>query len=119
MSTPFDKLATFERNTLPNELTDLPGGWTEIKPKSWVNLTPLAGRELLASQQVNAEMKHRARLHWRGDLTPGDRMKIGKPTLVNTSDPDSDENYRLFDIESVLNVNEANRELELWLVETL
>ncbi len=45
------------------------------------------------------------------------RMKLSRPNVVDESEPNSDVNFRIFHIESVVNVGEMNRELQFVVVE--
>lgn len=66
------------------------------------SIEPLRGREMLQAQQVNAETTHRIRARHRKDIRTSDRL---------TKDG------RVFEIESILNVDERNRELEIMAIE--
>lgn len=116
MSTQKTEKAIFERFTEPgDQLTGESGVWTELF-REFISLNPLSGRELLLSQQVEAQVSHRARVHWSETtsvLHPKDRFKIARPVVANEEDPNDDANYRIFNIESVINIGERNREIEL------
>jgi SPP1 family predicted phage head-tail adaptor len=68
------------------------------------SVRPLAGREYFAAQQVQASVSHEVRLRWMPDVLPSDRIRYGE---------------RVFDIKSVLNIDEANRELVIMCTEHL
>lgn len=59
---------------------------------------PLVGREYWAAQQVNAERTVKFHIWYRSGVTP--KMRVSYDS-------------RTFDIKSVINVNERNRELVL------
>ncbi len=108
--------AIVEHQTEPADpFINAQGEWAEVC-QVFIGLQPLSGRELYAAQQVQAQTTHKATLHYRDDVTAQMRLRIPKPGLPD-HDPDNDEHWRTFHIESVINVNEANRELELSLVE--
>ena len=67
---------------------------------------PLAGRQWFAALQVQAQVSHSIRIRWSPDwaLGPKDRIKFGT---------------RVFDIVSVLNIQERNRELVVQALENL
>ncbi len=119
MSIARNKLAIFELKTQPLDNLDGEKQRTEVA-KAWINLAPLSGRELLTAQQVQAQTTHKITLIWTpttSRITSACRMKIAKPVPVNEDKPTDDVNFRIFNIESVLNVREDNRELELMVVE--
>ncbi len=73
----------------------------------WASVNPLRGRELAQFQQVHADVSHRIRLRYDSSLmvlTPKDRVALGS---------------RNFEILSVINIQEANRNLELICKENL
>jgi SPP1 family predicted phage head-tail adaptor len=67
-------------------------------------LRPLSMRELLAGGGITAEITHRLSLRYRPEVKPTGRFK-----LVGTD--------RLFEISSVINVEERNRELVCLVIE--
>ena len=71
--------------------------WSDFATR-WAAIEPLQGRELFIAQQVSAEVNIRLRLRYLKNVTP--RMRV----LFDG---------REFDIKSVLNPGERNRELEL------
>lgn len=111
-----DKKAIFERQAEPGDpFSGEHGQWSELF-MAFVGLRPLSGRELIDAQQVQAQVSHRAWMSWSNSasrLHPKDRFKIAKPVQENPTEPTSDANYRIFHIESVINVGERNKEIEL------
>lgn len=99
-----DKKAIFERKLEPgDQWSGEHGGWSTMFME-FISLRPLTGRELVETQQVQAQVSHRAFLHWSetaSRLHPKDRFRIEEPV------------ERIFEIESVINVQERNREIEL------
>lgn len=91
------------------------GEWIEVC-REFVQLEPLSGRELLVAQQVQAQTTHKATLHFRGDINTAMRFRVAKPNVVDP-DPANDSDWRVFHIESAINVGEMNRMLQLMLVE--
>lgn len=69
---------------------------TEIA-RMWCSLEPLQGREYYAASQVQATTTHNIKTWYRSDITPDSTMWL---TYGN----------RRFDIESVVNIEEANEE---------
>ena len=112
--------ATFEKRLPPlDNFGSEEEGWEHVCDE-WVSLEPLSGRELLEAQQVQAQARHKIRLTHSptaATITTDYRLKIRKPVVVDEDEPESDVNYRVFHIENIVNVREANRELEMMVVE--
>jgi SPP1 family predicted phage head-tail adaptor len=64
----------------------------------WALIEPLAGREYFAAQREQADVSHRIRMRYTGGIDHKMRVLIGS---------------RIFEIESVINVGERDRELIL------
>jgi SPP1 family predicted phage head-tail adaptor len=75
--------------------------WTEIG-QEWVTINPVTGREYFNASGERAEVTHRIRMVYGRTVAPRDRIVYGA---------------RIFDIKSVLNLDERNRELELMVSE--
>jgi SPP1 family predicted phage head-tail adaptor len=89
---------TIERVT---ETQDSFGGTVTTWPilaTMWASVEPLSGREQLLAQQVQAEVTHRVRVRYVAGVTAKMRITFGD---------------RHFEILSVINPEERNRELEL------
>lgn len=83
------------------ETRDVIGGVTEswsTFATRWAAVEPLAGREYFSAQQEEADVDHRIRLRYLAGVVPKMRVKFGA---------------RLFDIQTVLNLDERKRELHL------
>lgn len=78
-------------------------GWETVVFR-WASIEPLSGRELWLAQQVQSQVSHRIRMRYLQGVKSLDRLKHGG---------------RIFNIASVINVDEANRELELMTVEVI
>jgi SPP1 family predicted phage head-tail adaptor len=68
------------------------------------SIEPISGREYFAAQTTQAEVTHRISLRYLTGVTPKMRVKYGS---------------RIFDILSVINVDERNRELQLMCRESI
>lgn len=93
--------------------------WDELF-REVMKLAPLTGSERVESAQVTALATHKAEIYWSptaSKLTTGDRFKIHRNDTVDAENPADDANYRIFHLESVVNVREQNRTLELMAVE--
>ena len=71
---------------------------------AWASIEPLIGKEYFAQQREQATVSHKIRMRHIAGITH--KMRIAWGT-------------RLFEIESVLNVGERNREIVLMCSETL
>jgi SPP1 family predicted phage head-tail adaptor len=80
--------------------TEVPADFATV----WAAIEPLSGREYFAAQQVNAEVTCRIRMRYLAGVTPSMQVKFGE---------------RTFAIESVINVEERNRELQLMVKEVV
>lgn len=95
--------------------------WGEIC-REYVSLEPLNLREQFYAHQTESLASHKAEASWSptmATVTPASRMKTPKPVPVDLDNPEAEENYRIFHIESIINVLEKNQELELMVVEQL
>ena len=70
----------------------------------WASIEPARGREFWESQQVNAEVTGKIRIRYLEGITPKMRVKHGS---------------RIFEIISVINPEERNRELQLMVKERI
>lgn len=75
--------------------------WTDFASVR-AEITPISGREYFAAQEVRSDVTHRVRLRYLSGVTSQMRIMFGS---------------RIMDIESVINVNERNHELQLMCVE--
>lgn len=108
--------ATIQKNTEADDtFRDIAGGWQDVKTVM-VQFLPIAGREYIQLQQTEAQTTHRVRMNYRSDVNPKMRLRMARPG-IDEIDQENDSHFRIFHIESVINVNEANRELELMVKE--
>lgn len=70
----------------------------------WASIEPLRGREYLQSMTVNTEVSTRIRIRYQPDITSSMRVMY---------------NARIYNILSVINLKERNRELELMCAEVI
>uniref|UniRef100_A0A6M3J9L2 Putative head-tail joining protein n=1 Tax=viral metagenome TaxID=1070528 RepID=A0A6M3J9L2_9ZZZZ len=80
-----------------NEYGEQVKTWSTVKTV-WASVQPLQGREWFNAKQIQSEVEVRMRLRYTTAITP--KMRIQYNSL----------NYN---IESVINVGEQNREIEL------
>ncbi|MED0676983.1 phage head closure protein [Aneurinibacillus thermoaerophilus] len=72
-------------------------GWADVATV-WAAIEPLRGREYFAAATVNAENTVRIRMRYRRGITPDMRVLY---------------DGRVFEIQSVIDVNEMHREIHL------
>jgi SPP1 family predicted phage head-tail adaptor len=70
--------------------------------ETWASIDPISGREFFSSKEVKSEVSHKVRIRWAEGITTQMRVLFGT---------------RTFDIESVINIEERDRELLLMCVE--
>lgn len=94
-----------EKLTRGNELEGQPAEtWVRIW-QEWFDVKPLTGREYVLAQQVKSTVTHQLRCVYRSGANSELRLTAG-----------ADAPTRIFNVESVVNVGENNRELE-WMVQ--
>lgn len=72
--------------------------WTDIATV-WANVQPLRGEERFTAQQMQAAIDHKVTMRYRAPLSAQNRLMFGA---------------RILDIESVVNIDERNRTLEVF-----
>ena len=90
----------------PVEVQDAAGemvvsAWTDLATLH-ASITPVQGRETFDASQLYADVTHRVRCRYVAGVTPKHRVLYG---------------VRPFDIERAINVEEADRELEILAIE--
>lgn len=78
-------------------------GWADFA-MVWAAVEPLRGREYLLAQNTNTELTVRVRIRYLKGVTPGMRVLYGG---------------RVFDIQSVIDVDERHREMHLMCAEVI
>lgn len=73
---------------------------------AWASVTPIRGREFFSASGEKSNITHRISMRARSDvaLKPRDRILFGA---------------RIFDVESVLDINERGREWQFMVIEDL
>jgi SPP1 family predicted phage head-tail adaptor len=64
----------------------------------WASVEPLVGRQFFEAETITHELTHKIKLRYRQGVTPSMRVKFGD---------------RYFQIVSIINYQERNRELQL------
>lgn len=91
------RISIQRRNTTQDTFGQAIPTWMDVVV-CWAGIEPLAGRELVTAQAVNAEITHQVVIRYRTGITPAMRVLYGT---------------RFFNILSILNVDERNRQLTL------
>lgn len=100
-------LLAIQTHTSGDVIDDIPDKWETVCLR-WCDIKPLTGREYTQAQQVQSTVTHRIRTQYVPDAKSSMRLaklsgETGEPT-------------RLFNVESVVNVDERNRWSE-WMCE--
>ena len=97
-------LLTVQTLDIGDELAGEPPEWGDLR-REWFEITPLTGREYNQAQQMQSNVTHKMRCtYWAG---ANSRMRLIKPNVEDRDNP-----LRTFNVQSVVNVGERNRELE-------
>lgn len=71
---------------------------------TYASIVPLSGKEYFNSETVNAQISHKIECRYISGVLPSMRVKYGE---------------RVFNIESVINIREANKTLQIMAVEVI
>jgi SPP1 family predicted phage head-tail adaptor len=71
---------------------------------AWAAIAPLTGREAVTAQQIDAQIDHKVTIRYLAGVAPKMRVKFGS---------------RIFNIISVANIDERNREIQLLVTESV
>ena len=110
-------ILTVQENTPGNELEgEDVENWADLRDE-WFDLRPLSGREYQQAQQIQSNVTHNATsIYFSG---ANSRLRLIRREIVESEDPEVETQpqiVRTFNVESVVNVDERNREL-LWRLE--
>jgi head-tail adaptor len=119
-----NKLLIFERKASPlDHFVEGTPEWEEVC-KAWASLEPVAlfaqGGEFVDASQTKSQRKSIAKLDCTAttlQITTDCRAKLRKPIPVDESDTEADVNFRISQIDQIVNVKEQNRNLEMLVVE--
>lgn len=103
-------LLWIETYTEANELDPESGGepqWTRRERPEWFEALPISGSEYSQAQQMNATVSHKLRCVYLPGCNPRMRLTAGE----NANNP-----ARVWNVRSVVNENEQNRNL-VWMAE--
>lgn len=97
-----DKLVSFQRQGSGQSSTGQPNGtWAELS-REWADIEPVSGREYFNASGERAEVTHKIKIRAGRSYLPKDRVVYGS---------------RVFNIKSVLNIEERGRWLQLMVTE--
>lgn len=103
MQRDFNKKITIQK---PVETQGTAGGvvvmWEDFMTNIWASINPISGREYFAAKSAQAETTHHIDFWYIPGITSEMRVKYGN---------------KIFEIESVLNVKEQNRVINLLCVD--
>jgi SPP1 family predicted phage head-tail adaptor len=103
----FDKKITIEEvgsKTFDSETGEVISNWVPHLSSIWANVNINFGKEFFASRRENVEWDGLFKVQYRDGITSKMRIKYGKH---------ADETDRYFNITSVINPEEANREIHM------
>jgi len=86
-----------------NDYGELIKTWSTFAP-AWAEIRPITGREYYAANQINAEITAEIRIRYVAGITP--KMRVNN-------------NSQLFDIKTVINTQNANKEIVLKVTENV
>jgi SPP1 family predicted phage head-tail adaptor len=104
------QILNIEERTVGNELAGEPAETWVVTRREWFDLQPLTGSEYVQAQQVQANISHKATSPFLIGVSTKMRLTVKNEAGVNV---------RTFNVESVVNVGENNRELEWMLREVV
>lgn len=97
------KICIETKATMRNSLGEEVVTWTPFL-YAWASIEPLSGREFFLAQQTQASVDHKINLRYQPGIRPEMRVSWGE---------------RMFDITAVLNKEERNTELMLYVSESI
>lgn len=89
------------KETVDEYGTPIGSGWQDVMTV-WASIEPIRGREYVLLQNTQAELTTRIRMRYRPGITPAIRVLCQD---------------RVFNIQSVIDINEQQRHLELMCIE--
>lgn len=121
-----DFVGIFERKVEPSDqFGDALPTWEEVC-REWVSIKaqPITTQrgEFIDAAQTKGTRKAVVECVWSetlADITIAHRMKIARRNVVNANDPGSDENFRIFHIDQIVNDQEMNRDLQFVMSEKI
>lgn len=96
-----DRLEIQARVMTQNDYGEAVPAWATLTTR-WGQVEPLSGRELWQAQQVRPDVSHKVTIRYYDGLTPRHRLLLGS---------------RVFEITSVINVDNRKRFMDLICVE--
>lgn len=86
-----------------NDFGEVIKGYSDFKTV-YASIVPLSGKEYFSAQQINAEISHKIECRYFAGVLPTMRIVYGT---------------RIFNIESVINIREANKTLQIMCTEVI
>jgi len=86
-----------QNTTTTNDVGETVSSWETVKTR-WASIIPLTGREYMLAVFAQADISHTIQMRYFPDIDQSYRLKYGT---------------RIFEIASVLNLNERNKTLHL------
>lgn len=96
-------LISFEEQVeTKNSIGEIKNEWLSLVLREYVQIIPLKGDEKYQSKSLNTEVNHKIRLRYRTGLDSKMRIVYGT---------------RIFEIDSIINLGERNKELHIMATE--
>jgi len=96
-------LVNFQTKSMVGKGVDRTEAWATTYTE-WVFIRPISASEIIKSNREEMAVTHRVKMDYRSGITRALKIVWGS---------------REFDIESVININESNREIEILATEIL
>lgn len=97
LSSRFNKTFVIRQNTATGKGIDRAETWEDVCVV-WGSIRPVSASEILKSNREQLEITHRIKIRYRAGLTRDMQVCFGS---------------RVFDINSIINIDEANKEIEI------
>lgn len=93
----------FQKKTVSGKGIDRAGTWA-VFCSAWASIRPVSASEIIKSGRKEMNISHRIKIRFRSGISSDMKIVYGS---------------REFDIHSVININEANREIEILAAEVV
>ena len=97
LSAQMNSLVTFQTKTITGKGIDRTEAWADSF-KEWVFIRPISASEIIKSSREQMTTSHRIKMNYRTGIKAAMRILSGS---------------RVFEIESVINIDEADRVIEI------
>jgi len=103
LSARLNKKISIQKKSVSGKGIDRGESWA-VFCSDWASIRPISASEIIKSDREEMDISHRIKIRYRSGITSDMKIVYGS---------------REFDIHSVININEANREIELLATEVV